>query len=153
MNKTDSSSSAACGFANRSRCIGKAAGGGQKPSGFTLIECLFALFLIAMVLPTVNLGIGAATRQASQARHRAEAAGLAQSTMSSLITSEQWANGGILSGDYGAEWKDYHWTATVSNWANDTQNVGLQQLDVTVIWPATGPQDSLTISSLVYVRP
>jgi prepilin-type N-terminal cleavage/methylation domain-containing protein len=120
--------------------------------GFTLIECLSAMFLMAMVLPAVNLGIAAATKTAGLARHRSEAAGLASSQLSQLIASGQW-QGGTLSGDFGPDWPDYRWSATVQNWANDTQGVGLQQLDVTVTWPQKGPQDSVTVSSLVYVRP
>jgi hypothetical protein len=117
-----------------------------------MVECLFAMLLMAMVLPAVNLGIAGATHSASIARHRAEAAGLAQSQLSSLIASALW-NGGNMSGDFGPDWPDYRWTATVANWVNDTQAVGLQELDVTVTWPVSGPQQSVTVSSLVYVRP
>jgi prepilin-type N-terminal cleavage/methylation domain-containing protein len=124
----------------------------KQRSGFTLIECMVALFLMAMVLPAVNLGIAAATKTAGIARHRTEAAGLASSKLSELIASGLW-QGGSLNGDFGVDWPDYRWTAAVSNWANDTQGVGMQQLDVTITWPAKGPQESLTVSSLVYVRP
>ena len=119
---------------------------------FTLIECLIAMFLMALVLPAVNLGIAAATKTAGTARHRTEAAGLASSQLSQLIASGSW-QGGSLSGDFGPDWPDYRWSAALQNWANDTQAIGFQQLDVTVTWPASGPQESIKVSSLVYVRP
>jgi prepilin-type N-terminal cleavage/methylation domain-containing protein len=124
----------------------------RRPSGFTLIECMFAMFLMALVLPAVNLGIASATKSAGLARHRTEAAGLAQSKLSELIAGAQW-NGGDMSGDFGPDWPEYKWQAAVQNWANDPQPVGMQQLDVTVIWPQSGPQQSVTVSSLVYIRP
>jgi prepilin-type N-terminal cleavage/methylation domain-containing protein len=124
----------------------------RQKSGFTLIECMFAMFLMALVLPAVNLGIAAATRSAGTARHRSEAAGLAQSKLSELIANGQW-NGGNLSGDFGVDWPEFKWQAVTQNWANDPQPVGMQELDVTVTWPASGPQQSVTVSSLVYIRP
>ena len=139
-------------FAYRHRCIRQAASGRRNRSGFTLIECISAMFLMALVLPAINLGIAAATKSAGTARHRTEAAGLASSQLAQLVASGQW-NGGTMSGDFGAEWPDYHWTANLQNWVNDTQGVGMQQLDVIVTWPQNGPQESVKISSLVYIRP
>jgi len=112
---------------------------------------MYAMFLIAMVLPAVNLGIAAATKTAGNARDRAQAAILAQSKLSELIAGEGW-QGGAMSGDFGAQWPNYRWHATITAWPGDTQAVGLQQLDVQIRWPAKKPTDSLTVSSLVYYR-
>jgi prepilin-type N-terminal cleavage/methylation domain-containing protein len=127
----------------------------RKPRGFTLVECLFAIFLMALVLPAVNLGLTAASHSAATARRRAEASGLAQSKIAELISDAQTQSlsGENLSGDFGPDWKDYHWTAAVNTWVNDPQPVNMQQLDVTIVWPDKGPQEQLTISTLVYVRP
>jgi prepilin-type N-terminal cleavage/methylation domain-containing protein len=123
-------------------------------TGFTLIECLATMLLMAIVLPVAVQGINTTLRSADSTRNRTEAAGLAQSKLSELIVggSPVWSAGG-LSGDFGADWPTFKWNATVSSWVNDTQNVGLQQLDVTVTWTARNQPQSLTVSGLVYTRP
>jgi general secretion pathway protein I len=120
--------------------------------GFTLIECLAAVLLIAIVIPVVDRGIAAATLSAKATQHRTEAAGLAQSELSTLIVTGNW-QGSALSGDFGPNWPDYKWQATVTPWVNDTQGVGLQQLDVTVTWTDRNRPESLMLSTLVYQRP
>ena len=129
-------------------------------SGFTLIECLVALFLIALVLPAVNLSFAAITRSAALARQRTEAAGLAQSQLSNLIASGNWQGSAAMNGDFGPDWKQYTWTAAVSNWTGGTTNsnvgtntVTMEQLDVTVSWGTTSAPNTVTVSSLVYQRP
>jgi prepilin-type N-terminal cleavage/methylation domain-containing protein len=136
------------------RCIRKAASGRSR-SGFTLIECLAAILLMAMVLPAINLGIAAATRSGGQARSRTEAAGLAQSKVSELVAFAQshQLSETSLEGDFGPDWPNYHWKAVVNDWTNDPYPVGMQQLDVQVTWPLKNPTDSVTLSTLVYVRP
>ena len=103
----------------------------------------------------VDQGVSSATAAGSAARHRTEAAGLAQSKLAELTmgTTPLWANGAAMSGDFGSDWLAYRWQATVADWANDTQGVGLQQLDVQVFWKERGRDEWVTVSSLVYVRP
>jgi len=125
---------------------------GFNPSGFTLVEVLATLLLIAIVLPVVNNAIVAASSAGSEARHRTEAAGLAQSKLSELIVTAAW-NGGIQAGDFGPDWRGYRWQATAASWPNDTQGVGLSQLDLTVYWQSRNREESVTVSSLVYIRP
>ena len=120
--------------------------------GFTLIEVLAAMLLIGIVLPVVMQGVMAATRAGSDAHRRTEAATLAQSKLQELTVTGQW-DGGTLSGDFGADWPAYRWQATVADWANDAQGVGMQQVDVSVTWTDRGRPASLTVSGLAYVRP
>ena len=124
--------------------------------GFTLYEVLAALLLMAVVMPVVMSGVSLATRTSSIARHRDEAAGLAQAKLSELIATGQWQNGN-LSGDFSPDWPDYHWDASIQR-QTDLMSVGtstqveLQQLDLRVIWTSRGAEDSLTLSTLVYQR-
>lgn len=119
--------------------------------GFTLIEVLATLMLMAIVLPAIMQGISIASGTASAARRRNEAAGLAESKLNEIIASQQW-QGGQMSGDFGADWPDYHWQASVGNWAQDNTGAGLQQLDVEVTWTSRNRPESLTLSTLTYVR-
>ena len=121
-------------------------------SGFTLIEVLAAMLLIGIVLPVVMQAITSASRAATASHRRAEAATLAQSKLQELTATGLWASGN-LSGDFGADWPAYKWSAAVAEWANDAQGVGMQQLDVTVTWTDGGRPASLSVSSLVYARP
>jgi prepilin-type N-terminal cleavage/methylation domain-containing protein len=147
-------------FVGNASCNSAAARG-----GFTLIECLIAMFLIAIVLPAVELSFAAVTRSADLARHRTEASGLAQSELSSLIASGNWQGSTTLNGDFGPDWKQYTWQAVVSTWAggnnqitSSSSSIVLEQLDVTVSWGAVNPggppssANSVTVSGLVYQR-
>ena len=122
--------------------------------GFTLVECLATMLLMAIILPVVDQGIATTTLSAGTTRHRTEAAGLAQSKLSELMVSGSavWSSG-ALSGDFGPDWPNYKWNATVGPWVNDTQAVGLEQLDVQVTWTDRNQAMSVTVSSLVYTRP
>jgi general secretion pathway protein I len=124
----------------------------MKPyRGFTLIEVLAAMLLMAIVLPTVMQGVAAATRTASDSRHRTEAAGLAEEKLNEILATGQW-QGGTLAGDFGNDWPAYTWQANVNGWAADTTSVGLQQIDLSVHWNGPTRQQSVTLSTLAYVR-
>ncbi len=119
--------------------------------GFTLVEVLAALMLIAIVLPAVMKGAAMATSIASSARRRNEAAGLAEEKLAEIIATDQWQTSS-LSGDFGSDWPGYRWQATVQSWPEDTSGAGLQQVDLRVSWMARNKQDSLTLSTLAYAQ-
>lgn len=121
--------------------------------GFTLVEVLATVMLIAIVLPAINGALVSATSVAAMARHRTEAGGLAESKVAELTATAQWQNGGSLAGDFGADWPEYKWQATLGQWAGDVEGVGLEQLDVTVTWTASGRAQQVVATGLVYVRP
>lgn len=120
--------------------------------GFTLIEVLATMLLIAIVLPAVMRGISAASSTATLTRHRTEAAGLAEAKLAQLIATGEW-QAGILSGVFGPDHPDYRWRATVFAWPLDQTTAGLQQVDCSVVWTARGGgEDFVTVSTLTYVR-
>src|SRR5256885_14718355 len=83
----------------------------QTARGFTLIEVLATLVLLAIVLPVSMRGVSVALSLAEKARHTSEAASLADAKLNELITS-----GGAVSaqGDFGADWPGYHWSRQTS---------------------------------------
>ena len=121
--------------------------------GFTLVEVLAAMLLIGIVMPVVMQGVTAATRAASTARHRTEAATLAEGKLQELVVTNGWQNGSALAGDFGGDWPGYQWKATLAAWANDVTQSGMQELDVQVSWTDHGQPASCTVCGLVYVRP
>jgi len=107
--------------------------------------------LLAIVVPAINKGISVATGMASSARMRTEATGLAESKLNELLGTGEWQNG-QSSGDFSPDWPQYHWQSTMSNWQYDTTSAGLQQVDVQVTYTFRNTQQSITVSSLTYVR-
>jgi prepilin-type N-terminal cleavage/methylation domain-containing protein len=120
-------------------------------SGFTLIEVLVTLLLIAIVIPTVMKGMTLGGRAADQARHRNEAVELAESELSTILSSQSWQNGN-QSGDFSPNWPGYTWDSAVAAWSGDTAGAGLQEIDLTVKWMEAGHEASMTLSSLAYAR-
>jgi general secretion pathway protein I len=117
--------------------------------GFTLVEVLAALLLVAIVLPVVMQGISLATGAASAAKRRTEAASLAQSKLAELVGTEGWS-GRVLSGRFdtldGDDAGDYAWRADVTPWTEQY----VRQIDVHVTWDGPGGERRVTLSTLVY---
>jgi len=126
--------------------------------GFTLIEVLASLILLAIVLPAAMRGATLASAAASKAQKRTTAATLASSKLQEILATGQYESGG-LSGDfseYGAQYQTYRWDGQLSNWnqngfnAQDLQSQTLQQLDLRVTWRGRDGDQSLTLTTLVY---
>lgn len=115
--------------------------------GFTLIEVLATLLLMAIVLPAVMRGLTLATSAGSMAKWRTQAAGLAQSKLAELIATNQWQQS-ALSGDFAPDHPDFNWQATAQSWEGDTSGIGIQRIDLTVTWTERGRPQSLTLSTL-----
>lgn len=95
------------------KAVGKVRG---RKGGFTLVEVLAALLLVAIVLPVTMRGVTYATNAATAARRRNEASGLAQSKLDELLATQDWTSGS-LSGDFVADgWPDYSWSAELAQW-------------------------------------
>ena len=89
-----------------------------RRNGFTLVEVLAALLLMAIILPVTMRGLGFATHAAVSSRRRNEASLLAQSKLDELLATQQWANGGAMSGDFSGDgWPDYTWSAELVQWS------------------------------------
>ncbi len=127
-------------------------GRAARTGGFTLIEVLAALLLIGIVLPAVMQAISYAAGAGTAARMRSEAASLAEGKLNEIVATGQWQGGGNLSGDFGADWANYRWSAATQNWAQDTTSANLEEIDLTVRWTARNREDSLTLSTIAYDR-
>ena len=121
---------------------------------FTLVEVLAAMLLVSIALPVAMKGVSTCSNAALAARRRAEAGALAESKLSELIVTGVWQNG-VLAGDCGADWPDYHWTADTQTWtptqAVDNGNGNtISELDVHVTWIGHHGEESVTLGTLVY---
>ena len=112
--------------------------------GITLMEVLATLLLVGIVLPVAMHGITLSMQAASSARHRTEAAQLAEWKLNELLALRD-ANTLSGSGTFGDDWPEYRWEA------ESTQaDYGTYDVAVTVRWAERGQERSLTLASIVY---
>ncbi len=118
--------------------------------GFTLVEMLTTILIIALVLPSAMRGIALVTRIASQSNRRIVAATFAETKISELIASGEWERGGLSRGNFGNETPDYVWDIDVKNWTE----APMSELRVSVYWDG-GQYDEgkcVTLTTLVYAK-
>ncbi|MBV8782114.1 MAG: prepilin-type N-terminal cleavage/methylation domain-containing protein [Phycisphaerae bacterium] len=119
--------------------------------GFTLIEVLATLLLMAIVIPAAMEGITLAVSASSSAQHRSEASGLAEEKLNELLATGDWQSGS-LSGNFDGDFAGYHWVATVTPWDQDISGQNIQEIDLTVSWTTHNRTESVALSTLTYVR-
>lgn len=119
--------------------------GKGRHGGFTFIELLATVVLIAVIMPVAMRTIGLCTRLAGQSRRQIEAASLAKTKLTELTVTGDWESGN-QKGDFGTDWPGYAWEAAVTSWTDST----MRQVDLTVTWLGQGKERSVTLSTLMY---
>jgi prepilin-type N-terminal cleavage/methylation domain-containing protein len=118
--------------------------------GFTLVEMLATILIIALVLPSAMRGIALVTRIASLSNRKIVASAFAESKISELIASGEWEHGGLSRGNFGNDYPDYVWDIDVKNWEISP----MSELQVSVYWDG-GLYDEgkcVTLTTLVYAK-
>jgi prepilin-type N-terminal cleavage/methylation domain-containing protein len=113
--------------------------------GFTLVEVLATIVLMAIVLPVAMHGVSLCLASAQAARQRTEAAGLAESKLNELLATGDWQYG-LLSGDFGEAWPQYKWSGSAGAW----EDASLQELSVRVYWTSRGQEREVVVTTLVF---
>jgi prepilin-type N-terminal cleavage/methylation domain-containing protein len=116
----------------------------KRSRGFTLIEVLATLMLLAIVLPVAMRGVQIALRSASNAKHTAEASALAETKLNELIVTGQWASSSA-GGDFSPEHPEYAWT-----FENVPRDYNLNEVFVTVTWTERGMPRTIRLATLAY---
>lgn len=118
--------------------------------GFTLVELLVTILLIAIVLPTAMRSISLSTRMADHARRQIEAVSLAKNRLSQLVASRDWEKGTLARGEFGREYPEYEWSLDITNWEFSP----MTQLTVTVYWnpEQSHENNSVALSTLVFAK-
>ena len=106
----------------------------KPPAGFTLLEVMVAMAIIAVALTAVLGSQSQSVSLAGEARFSTTAALLAQAKLAEMeaIRPEDVTSG---SGDFGEDYPDYTWEATVGNvMLDEPEHVGdhLVQVDLVV---------------------
>jgi len=117
----------------------------RQAGGFTIVEVLAALMLVAIVLPTAVNGTLLCLDTAAHASMQAKAASLAQAKLSELAATGQFDEA-MQTGDFGEQWPQFEWMAIAEPW----EDARLVQLDVAVVWTRRGRDYDVTMSTLIY---
>jgi general secretion pathway protein I len=107
--------------------------------GFTLIEVLIALAVLAISMVAVIGAAGKTTRTASQLRDDTFASWVAMNELTSLRLTAEWPSNDSLNGDADMAGRKWHWKATISK----TEDPDLLRIDVDVSDPLK-PDDVIT---------
>jgi general secretion pathway protein I len=104
--------------------------------GFTLLEVMIAMAIIAIALVAVLGSQSQSLTLASEAKFNTTAALLAQSKMAEIET-ESMENLSSDSGDFGEDFPNYHWEYTVGDLSLagvEEALDSLKQIDLAVFW-------------------
>ena len=119
----------------------------RRQRGFTLMEVLVALAVLALGMTAVIGAAGSSTRRGSELRDRTFADWVAMNELTSLRLAKT-VPSGSLNGDADMAGEKWHWTATVTG----TEDPDLLRIDVAVA-PADKPDDALETVSGFMAKP
>lgn len=111
--------------------------------GFTLIEVLVTMVLMAIVIPVAMRGVTIALNASALAKRSAEAAHLAQQKMDELLSTQdpsQFTGGG----DFGTDWPGYTWKADTT-----TSDDNYATLTIDVTYNVAGRPRDVQVTTLV----
>lgn len=122
-------------------------------TGFTLIEALIAIALIAVALPIAVAGISAATHAAGDVRTHAIARRLADGLLAKLVATGSWQtsaqSGAFSATDDGDEADGFTWQLTSETWRDPT----IRTLSLTVAWNPASTAHQVTVTTLAAPPP
>ena len=118
-------------------------------AGFTLVEVLASLLLVAIIVPVAMKGVSLAVGLASSAKQQREATTLAATKLAELTATGSWQQGNAT-GDFAPDWPGYYWDAVVSDW-EDSEDSSVCVVAVRVRWTARAAERSVTLTTLVRV--
>lgn len=126
---------------------GRAAEAPRRPAavgGFTLVEVLASLLLMAIIIPVAMEGMSVASRVGILGQRKAAAMRVAERVLNELMVEQQTqqnsSTGSAVDGD-----TLYPWTMRVENWSEDA----MQQITVTVIFTVQGNNYEVSVTTLL----
>lgn len=116
-----------------------------RQRGFTLIEALVALVIVALGMMAVNTQVSRSAFTAAYMRDKTFASWMASNKITEMSLARQWPETGTSGGEVDFAGRRWRWSAEVSN----TQVPNLRRVDVTIA-PADAPDDIVhTVSGLL----
>jgi len=108
----------------------------QQPRGFTLIEVLATMVLLAIVIPVVMRGVTVSLAAADKAKHISTAASLAESKLNDLLTQSLTTGSGggsTMSGNFAPDHPDYQW-----KYDSVSRDYGVTEVQLKITWLERG---------------
>ncbi|WP_186804650.1 type II secretion system protein [Limihaloglobus sulfuriphilus] len=115
--------------------------------GFTLVEVMAAMLLIALIMPVAMKGVSLAVSLGSQTRNRLTALELAENALAQAVLEQSW-QGGESAGNQRRFNVEYSWQITAAE--QGIENVKL--IEVVVEWQRRNVTQELKLSRLFYER-
>ncbi len=117
--------------------------GGLRAGGFTLVEVLAALLLMAILIPVTMEGVSVASRAGTLGQRKAVAMRIAERVLNETIVTGQVTtnagSGSVVDGD-----TTYPWTLTSAPWTEDT----MTEITVKVSFDVQGNTYDVSASTL-----
>ena len=111
--------------------------------GFTLVEVLASVAILAIAVPCIMQAASQATMKASLARHQAEAVTLGEAQLNDLVTEDLWET--QTQGNF-PDFPQYSWSLQ----QQQRSEADVTELMLTVTWKERGQDRSLNVSTMVY---
>ena len=92
----------------------------RRCRGFTLMEVMVAITIIAIALPALIKTIGSQIRNASDLKERTIAQWVASNRISEMYASKVWPNEGTSNGVDQMVGQNWYWVLVISNTAEKT---------------------------------
>jgi general secretion pathway protein I len=113
----------------------------SRAAGFTLLEVLIALAVLALALAAVISTAGSSTRAAASLRDKTFAHWVAMNQVTQARLAKKWPDTGSSNGDSDMAGRGWHWEMTVSK----TGDKYLRRIDIDVF---TDSDDKRPVTSL-----
>jgi type II secretion system protein I len=121
----------------------------MRRHGFTLIEALIAIVLVAVVLPVALAAVSASLRGVDQMRRQDVALRVAQARLAALVADGSWQSSGTSGAcdPYidGEDSAGLRWQMTVGTW----RDPAVRTLRLSVSWGPLAAPRSVTLDTLV----
>lgn len=121
----------------------------KREKGFTLLEILIALAIVAIAFPVLLRFLSQNISLATEAKFLSSASLLADSKMNDLCRNGYYSSSGSMSGRFAAPNQQFAWHLRIGGPTSDASS-GLQRLQLTVELP---DDPSLHYSIVRYVLP
>jgi general secretion pathway protein I len=121
----------------------------HRNRGFTLLEVIIALTIVAVGLLAVSSAAGNSSRNAVKLRDDTFAQWVGLNELTMLRAAQSWPNDDSLNGDATMAGEKWHWKATMTK----TADPGLLRIDIDVTTPDNPDDVVVTVTGFMGLPP